>query len=82
MEDNLARIIGIKRGSKLQVYNALWNYIKLNRLLDKENTNVVNNDAELTKVFKRDVMEVTNLPALLNNLFTMQRSVETELIIE
>lgn len=82
MEDNLARIIGIKRGSKLQVYNALWNYIKLNRLLDKENTNVVNNDAELTKVFKRDVMEVTNLPALLNNLFTMQRPVETELIIE
>lgn len=68
INDKLANILGYSHASRATVLSALWEYIKLNRLQDKENRNIINNDFNLRQIFECDKMSLDTVTLRLKNL--------------
>ena len=68
INDKLANIIGFTNASRATILSALWEYIKLNRLQDKENRNLINNDSNLRQIFECDKMTIDTLTLRLKSL--------------
>lgn len=75
LQEKLANILGYKQASRATVLSALWEYIKLNRLQDKENRNIINNDANLRQIFECDKMAIDSLTIKLKGLLEAPESV-------
>ncbi len=62
----LAEIVGSKAIPRTEVTKKLWAYIKKNGLQDKKNKRMINADAKLKAVFKKDsvnMFEMTKIVA-------------------
>ena len=68
LQEKLSNILGYVLATRATVLSALWEYIKLNRLQDKENRNVINNDANLRLIFECDKMNIDTLTLRLKGL--------------
>ena len=68
LNEKLSNILGYTHASRATVLSALWEYIKLNRLQDKENRNIINNDANLRLIFECDKMAIDTLTLRLKSL--------------
>jgi chromatin remodeling complex protein RSC6 len=68
LNDKLANILGITSCSRIQAMTALWEYVKLNRLQDKENRNVINNDIYLREIFNCEKMQMDTISSKLKDL--------------
>eukprot|EP00826_Nyctotherus_ovalis_P001385 TRINITY_DN1020_c0_g2_i6.p3 TRINITY_DN1020_c0_g2~~TRINITY_DN1020_c0_g2_i6.p3 ORF type:complete len:187 (-),score=52.24 TRINITY_DN1020_c0_g2_i6:1235-1795(-) len=53
VKPELSSIIGIKQCTRLQAISALWEYIKINRLQDQQDRQIVNCNKELQAVLLR-----------------------------
>jgi hypothetical protein len=68
LDHRLADILGINNCSRVQVFTAVWEYIKLNRLQDKENKNIINNDIHFKEIFGCEKMSMDQISLKLKDL--------------
>jgi len=61
LSDRLSNILGMINCTRIQALTGIWEYIKLNRLQDKENRNIVNNDAYLREIFNCEKMQMDSI---------------------
>ena len=61
----LAEVIGPKPAPRTEVTSKLWAYIKKNNLQDKKNRRMINADAKLKPIFKKDQVSMFEMTALV-----------------
>lgn len=61
----LAEVIGSKPIPRTEVTSKLWGYIKKNNLQDKKNRRMINADAKLKPIFKKDQVSMFEMTALV-----------------
>jgi len=81
VSEELAAVIGIKQDTRPRILHALWQYIKLNRLQDSENTKLIINNKEMQRVFLVDKMEISTIPSRLNDHLKALDPIEIRYII-
>jgi len=59
LEPKLADVLGINNCTRVQVFTAIWEYIKLHKLQDKENRSIINNDLYFKEVIKKELLLFT-----------------------
>jgi len=68
LEPKLADILGINNCTRVQVFTAIWEYIKLHKLQDKENRNIINNDLYFKEIFGTEKMTMDQISLKLREL--------------
>ncbi|KAI0750937.1 SWI/SNF complex 60 kDa subunit [Daedaleopsis nitida] len=63
---DLGNVLGMKEDSRTGVIHALWNYIKLQNLQDKQDRRIVRADARLRPIFNADTVYFQHLPDIVN----------------
>ncbi|KAI0312225.1 SWI/SNF complex subunit [Amylostereum chailletii] len=63
---DLGSIIGLREDSRVNVIQALWNYIKLQGLQDKVDRKRIHADAALKPIFNSEILPFHLLPELVN----------------
>ncbi len=63
---SLAEVIGSKAMPRTEVTKKLWQYIKRNGLQDKKNRRMINADAKLRPIFKRDQVSMFEMTKLVS----------------
>ncbi|MDX2193729.1 MAG: SWIB/MDM2 domain-containing protein [Gemmatimonadales bacterium] len=61
----LAEVIGPKPAPRTEVTSKIWAYIKKNGLQDKKNKRMINADAKLKPIFKKDQVSMFEMTALV-----------------
>jgi len=61
LSPRLSEVLGIEEETRIRIIGALWQYIKSNRLQDKENREVVNCNKELLEIFGEEKLGVHNI---------------------
>ena len=51
VESSLQKIVGLKRGTRIEVLEAFWEYVKNEKLQDIENKEIINADDRIRNVF-------------------------------
>lgn len=54
----LVNVLGIEEDSRMRIVGALWQYIKSNRLQDKECREIINCNKELVEAFGKEKLDV------------------------
>jgi len=67
LHEKLANILGMTVCTRIQALTALWEYIKMNRLQDKENRNIVNNDLNLREIFGVEKIQMDSIALKLKD---------------
>jgi upstream activation factor subunit UAF30 len=62
----LGEVIGSKPMPRTEVTKKLWQYIKKNNLQDKKNRRMINADAKLRVVFKKDQVSMFDMTKIVN----------------
>ncbi|MFI5209061.1 MAG: SWIB/MDM2 domain-containing protein [Gemmatimonadales bacterium] len=62
----LAEVIGSKPMPRTEVTKKLWQYIKKNGLQDKKNRRMINADAKLRPIFKKDQVSMFDMTKLVS----------------
>ena len=62
----LAEVIGNKAMPRTEVTKKLWQYIKKNGLQDKKNRRMINADAKLRPIFKKDQVSMFDMTKLVS----------------
>lgn len=62
----LAEVIGSKPMPRTEVTKKLWQYIKKNNLQDKKNRRMINADAKLRAVFKKDQVSMFDMTKIVS----------------
>ncbi len=62
----LAEIVGAKAIPRTEVTKKLWAYIKKNGLQDKKNKRMINADAKLKPIFKKDQVSMFDMTKLVS----------------
>ncbi|KAF9528814.1 SWI/SNF complex 60 kDa subunit [Crepidotus variabilis] len=62
----LGTVLGIKEGSRIEVIQTLWNYIKLQGLQDKVDRRQIRADDKLRPIFGSELVLFQRLPELVN----------------
>ena len=65
LSDKLSSLLLINQDTRARVINALWQYIKLNRLQDTDNWQIINCNEELKELFGEEFVEFSSLNKLL-----------------
>eukprot|EP01017_Pseudomicrothorax_dubius_P022715 TRINITY_DN24549_c0_g1_i2.p1 TRINITY_DN24549_c0_g1~~TRINITY_DN24549_c0_g1_i2.p1 ORF type:complete len:417 (-),score=80.86 TRINITY_DN24549_c0_g1_i2:36-1286(-) len=78
LTSKLESILGLGECTRVQTLVALWEYIKMNRLQDKEHRNLINNDAALFEAFGVESMQVDSINARLKALLEPLPPLEIE----
>jgi len=65
LSDKLANLLNIKQGNIMTIVNALWQYIKLNRLQDRDRRKIINWNKELEEIFNKESIEFSRINSLL-----------------
>ncbi len=63
---DLAAIVGSNPLPRTEVTKKLWAYIKKNGLQDKKNKRMINADAKLKPIFKKDQVSMFDMTKLVN----------------
>lgn len=66
ISDALAKVVGNKPLPRTEVTKKLWAYIKKNGLQDKANKRMINADANLKPIFKKDQVSMFEMTKLVN----------------
>lgn len=82
VNDELAKIIGINQDTRPRILNYLWQYIKINSLQDKENTNIILLNKDLQRLFRCDKMEFSYLTAKLSDFIKAPEPIIVDYIIK
>ena len=61
LSKDLEEIVGFKTGSRSQILTALWEYIKVNQLQDKENREVIHCDDRFARLFGADRIQMGHI---------------------
>jgi chromatin remodeling complex protein RSC6 len=64
--DSLAEVIGSKAMPRTEVTKKLWGYIKKHGLQDRKNRRMINADAKLRPIFKRDQVSMFDMTKLVS----------------
>lgn len=64
LSEKLSKLIDIEQGNIMVILNAIWQYIKLNRLQDRDRRNIINCNKEMEEVFDKETIEFS----MINNL--------------
>jgi len=67
---DLSNVLGIKEDSRIGVVQALWNYIKLQGMQDKEDRRIVRADDALRPIFGAETIHFQKLPEVVNRYLT------------
>jgi len=62
----LAEVIGAKAMPRTEVTKKIWQYIKKNGLQDKKNRRMINADAKLRPIFKKDQVSMFEMTKLVS----------------
>ena len=62
----LGEVIGAKAMPRTEVTKKLWAYIKKNGLQDKKNRRMINADAKLRPIFKKDQVSMFDMTKLVS----------------
>lgn len=65
LSEKLSKLLNIQQGNIMTVVNALWQYIKLNRLQDRDRRKIINCNKELEEVFNKETLEFSRINGLL-----------------
>ena len=68
LDGRLARLLGIHTQTRPMIIQALWQYIKSNKLQDHTEREYINCDAYLHQIFERPRIKFTEIPHLLQPL--------------
>ena len=63
----LAAVIGATPAPRTEVTKKVWDYIKKNKLQDAENKRMINADAKLKAIFKKDQVSMFEMTKLIND---------------
>lgn len=63
----LAAVIGANPAPRTEVTKKVWDYIKKNKLQDAENKRMINADAKLKAIFKKDQVSMFEMTKLIND---------------
>ncbi len=61
----LAEVVGAKAIPRTEITKKLWAYIKKNGLQDKKNKRMINADAKLKPIFKKDQVSMFDMTKLV-----------------
>jgi upstream activation factor subunit UAF30 len=64
---NLAAVIGAAPAPRTEIIKKIWEYIRQNGLQDTANKRMINADAKLKAVFKKDQVSMFDLAKIVNN---------------
>ncbi|CAI2365243.1 unnamed protein product [Moneuplotes crassus] len=70
LSEKLSKLIDIQQGSIITIVYALWQYIKLNRLQDRDNRKIINCNKEMEEVFMRETIDFSKINSILHRHFT------------
>ncbi|MEF7617189.1 SWIB/MDM2 domain-containing protein [Aquincola sp. MAHUQ-54] len=62
----LAAVIGATPAPRTEVTKKVWDYIKKNKLQDAANKRMINADAKLKAIFKKDQVSMFEMTKLIN----------------
>ena len=65
LSSKLSKLLNIKQGNIMKIVNSLWQYIKLNRLQDRDRRNIINCNRELEEVFNKESIKFSQINWLL-----------------
>ena len=65
LSSKLSKLLNIKQGNIMKIINSLWQYIKLNRLQDRDRRNIINCNKELEEVFNKESFKFSQINGLL-----------------
>lgn len=68
LTSKLARLLGIHTATRPSIINAVWQYIKSNRLQDPQEREYINNDKYFQQIFEVPRMKFTEIPRRLQPL--------------
>ena len=63
----LAAVIGANPAPRTEVTKKVWDYIKKNKIQDAENKRMINADAKLKAIFKKDQVSMFEMTKLIND---------------
>ena len=58
LNESLEKLVGFPIATRLEIQSALWEYIKVNQLLDKEKKKYINCDSLLREIFNTDRLQI------------------------
>ncbi|KAL7408971.1 hypothetical protein BDY24DRAFT_404835 [Mrakia frigida] len=61
-----ATVLDVKEETRVGILAALWSYIKINNLQDKDDRKKINADAKLRRIFGHDSLPIHYLPEVIN----------------
>jgi len=82
VSEELSAIIGIKQDTRPRIIHALWQYIKLNRLQDTENSKLILNNKEFQSIFGVEKMDITSIPVKLGDHLKNPDPIEIDYTID
>ena len=65
ISEKLSKLIDMEQGNIITIVNALWQYIKLNRLQDRDRRKVINCNKEMEEIFNKETIEFSRINGLL-----------------
>lgn len=75
----LEKIVGIRTGTRLEVLDAFWLYVKAKKLQDIENKEVINSDDLLRQAFKTEKLTFATINNRVRELLTPAEGVKVVL---
>jgi SWI/SNF-related matrix-associated actin-dependent regulator of chromatin subfamily D len=70
LTSKLARLLGVHTATRPDIINAVWQYIKTNRLQDPQEREYINNDKYFQQIFEVPRMKFTEIPNRLQGLLS------------
>ncbi|CAI8040401.1 SWI/SNF-related matrix-associated actin-dependent regulator of chromatin subfamily D member 1 [Geodia barretti] len=70
LTSKLARLLGVHTATRPDIINAVWQYIKSNRLQDPQEREYINNDKYFQQIFEVPRMKFTEIPNRLQGLLS------------
>ena len=67
VSNELGEVVGSKPLPRTEIIKKIWEYIKKNNLQDKKNRRMINADAKLKPLFKKDQISMFELAKVVNN---------------
>ena len=58
LSESLEKLVGYPIATRVEILSALWEYIKVNQLLDKEKKKYINCDSLLREIFNTDRLQI------------------------
>ncbi|KRX03628.1 SWIB/MDM2 domain [Pseudocohnilembus persalinus] len=78
VKKELANIIGMNNCSRTEILTAIWEYIKMQNLQDRENKNLINNDEALKNIFGVDKMTMGSITSRIKDLIDLEDPVQIQ----